>query len=84
MSALKIGELTAGYLSAQVWNQFRQRGRPKKSRELRPIIFNNADVIDDSVVNHPLSTCEMELVSDFDRISLAANNPRVDLRRFSI
>jgi hypothetical protein len=56
----------------------------KNSRELRPIISNNADVIDDCIVDHPLSTSEMELVSDFDRRPLAADNPRVDFRRFSI
>ena len=54
------------------------------SYELRPIIANEADIIDNRIVDPPLSTCARKLVSDFDRCSLAANNPRVDFRRFSI
>src|SRR4030095_6643160 len=77
-------QLTAGCLSSQVLNQFLQRGRPKNSRELRSIISNSADVIDNRIVDHPLSTCEMDLVCDFDRSAPAANNPRVDFRRFSV
>ena len=77
-------QLMAGCLSVQGLNQFLQRGPVKNSRELRPIISNKADVIDNRIVDHPLSICEMELVFDFDRIPLAANNPRVDFRRFSI
>src|SRR5580765_521543 len=74
----------AGCLSVQGLNQFLQRGSVKNSRELRPIISNKADVIDNRIVDHPLSIRAMELVFDFDRIPLAANNPRVDFRRFSI
>jgi hypothetical protein len=77
-------QLTARCLSSQLLNQFLQRGRLKNSHELRPIISNNADVIDNRIVDHPLSTCEVELISDFDRSPPAANNPRVDFRRFSI
>jgi len=77
-------QLPAGCLSSQVLNQFLQRGGVKNSRELSPIISNNADVIDDCIVDHPLFTFEMKLVSNLDRRPLAADNPRVDFRRFSI
>src|SRR5262245_23838152 len=73
-----------GSLRSQVLNQFLQRDCLKNSRELRPIISYNADVIDNSIVDLPLSTCEMKLVSDFDWRPSAANNPCADFRRFSI
>src|SRR6266436_5936295 len=47
-------QLTAGCFPSQVLNQFPQRGRLKNSRELRPIISDEADVIDNRIVGLPL------------------------------
>src|SRR6266480_59804 len=77
-------QLTARCLRAQALNELLQRGRAKNPRELRPIISNNADVIDHRVVDHPLATGEMELVFDSYRSPFAANNPRVDFCRCSV
>src|SRR4026209_2517357 len=77
-------QLTTRCLRAQALNELLQRDRLKNSRELRPIISNGADVIDNRVVDHPLSSSEMEFVSDLYRSALAANNPRVHFSSFSI
>ena len=70
-------QLMAGCLSVPGLNQFLQRGPVKSSRELRPIISNKADVIDNRIVDHPLSIRAMELVFDFDRIPPAATPCRL-------
>jgi hypothetical protein len=56
-------QLMAGCLSVQGLNQFLQRGPVKNSRELRPIISNKADVIEEKDgLFHVASPCPIVTV----------------------
>ena len=77
-------ELTRCCLSSEVLNQFIQRDLVKKSCELRPIISNDADVIDNRILDHPLCACAMRVCIRFYRSPLATNHPRVHFCSISI